>query len=254
VQELSARVFVAEACWRLPWHHELLDIVERRRAAALREPADKDRFILAAALLRFVVAEELGCDPTEVPVDRSCTRCGEPHGRPRVLGSPLEVSVSHSGDLVMVATSWNGMVGVDVEKVIDVDVAELRPLVLAGEETFPLLDVKDFYIVWTRKEALLKATGHGLTIPMTNVVLGPPNEPPRLRQLGSWVGFPPALTDLTVDDDYSAALAVLSRGQFQDAQKQERPWETVRLAVGMADKAEVKAMLSVTAVNPASVM
>jgi 4'-phosphopantetheinyl transferase len=254
VQELSARVFIAEGGWRLPWHHELLDIQERRRAASLRERADEGRFTLAAALLRLVVAEEIGCDPAEVPVDRSCSRCGGPHGKPRVLGSALEVSVSHSADLIMVAASWSGMVGVDVEKMIDIDVAELLPSVQAGEETFPVLDLKDFYTVWTRKEALLKATGHGLSRPMTTVVLGAPNEPPRVLRLGGWAGFAPALADLAVDADYAAALALLGPGRSEDQPKQEDSREPARLAVRMADKAQVKAMLSGTPVTPASVM
>jgi hypothetical protein len=62
------------------------------------------------------------------------------------------------------------------------------------------------------------------------------------------------LADLAVDADYAAALAVLGSGRSEDQPKQEDSREPARLAVRMADKAQVKAMLSGTPVTPASVM
>src|SRR4051794_37321895 len=92
-----------------------LDAAERGRRDALLRAEDKARFVTAAGLLRLAVAERLGIAPGAVAVDRACPDCERPHGRPAVPGAGLEVSVSHSGDLVAVAlVAGETPVGVDV--------------------------------------------------------------------------------------------------------------------------------------------
>lgn len=87
-------------------------------------------------------------------VVRLCARCGSAaHGQPRLLGSPLAVSISYarahgrtpnSPTLALVA--WGpGPLGVDIEEI------GVRPCSELAE--------------WTRAEALAKATGLGLVAP-----------------------------------------------------------------------------------------
>src|SRR5882724_585210 len=93
-----------------------LDAGERGRRDLLARAEDRERFVTAAGLLRRVVAERLGVAPGAVTVDRTCPDCDRPHGRPVIPGAGLEVSVSHSGDLVAVAlVLGSSPVGVDVE-------------------------------------------------------------------------------------------------------------------------------------------
>ena len=104
----------------------VLDPVERARLAAMERPADRGRSLVGFALLRAAVAQHLGVDPRDVVIDRTCEDCGEPHGRPRVVGpagAAPWVSVSHSGVLVLVAltAATGGGVGVDVQRVADLD-------------------------------------------------------------------------------------------------------------------------------------
>lgn len=71
-------------------------------------------------------------------VVRLCPACGSAeHGRPVALGTDAHVSISYAGDLVAVAWSYDGPVGIDVEHGAD-------------------------RLEWTRVEALLKATGEGV--------------------------------------------------------------------------------------------
>jgi hypothetical protein len=86
-------------------------------------------------------AEELLLEATGArSIGRLCRWCGSSsHGRPVALGTDAHVSISYADGLLAVAWSYDGPVGIDVER----DLAEDR----AG---------------WTRVEALLKATGEGL--------------------------------------------------------------------------------------------
>jgi 4'-phosphopantetheinyl transferase len=147
-----------------------------------------------------------------VVVDRACPTCDRPHGRPRLPGTGLDVSISHSGATVAVAVSGAGAVGVDVQQVHEDAVDELSPLVLAESEAGHVEVARDFFTYWTRKEALVKATGDGVTVPLSEVVVTPPGTPPRLLGYPGQGGLAAQLRDLSPDLGYVGALAVLGPG------------------------------------------
>jgi 4'-phosphopantetheinyl transferase len=119
---------------------DLLDERERQRIDRVVAEADRARTLLGAALLRIAVAAMLGRSPKSVMVDRTCSGCGGWHGRPTLPGTDLDVSVSHSGRVVAVATLvGGGRVGVDVECVRDRPLSEV--------------------VAWTIDEARFKAGG-----------------------------------------------------------------------------------------------
>lgn len=93
-----------------------LDPREMGRFLSYESEADQARFLLGAAMLRSAVGQQLGIRPEDVPVDRECDSCGAWHGRPRVPGSSLQLSVSHAGLAVAVAMATAGPVGIDVER------------------------------------------------------------------------------------------------------------------------------------------
>ena len=82
-------VWLADIQLAGPGHHALLNDVERARRDQYLRADDRTRFTLAAALLRLVAAEEAGLHPTDVLIDRTCERCGRPHGKPRLPGTGL---------------------------------------------------------------------------------------------------------------------------------------------------------------------
>lgn len=193
-----------------PWHLQLLDDRERQRLAALRRPDDRARFTLGAVLLRLMVGHHLDQPPAAVLVDRTCAECGRPHGRPRVGGDQLFASVSHSGERVVAALTGSGPVGVDVERVVDLDIAALLDTVLSVEERGAVRSRRDFFRTWTRKEAVLKATGDGLLHPMNEVVVSAPrHDPPRLVRFDGRPDLRAGLWDLSPARGYAAAVAVL---------------------------------------------
>ena len=113
----SVRIWVAtltQADLRL---RRWLDPREMGRFLSYESQADQARFLLGAAMLRSAVGQQLGMRPEDVPVNRECDSCGAWHGRPRVPGSSLHLSVSHAGLLVAVAMATAGPVGIDVERI-----------------------------------------------------------------------------------------------------------------------------------------
>ncbi|MFI9382578.1 4'-phosphopantetheinyl transferase family protein [Kutzneria sp. NPDC052558] len=160
---------------------------EQRRAGRYRQRLDRQRSLTGAWLLRTAVAAITGDRPSEVLLDRTCADCGQQHGRPRLPASVgVEVSVSHAGDRVAVALTRLGEVGVDVEFAplpghFDHELAEniLSPRELSIVERSGDPGA-DFRRLWVRKEALLKATGHGLRMPMSRIEVSPAADPPAL--------------------------------------------------------------------------
>jgi 4'-phosphopantetheinyl transferase len=187
----------------------LLDASEEARAKRFRRPEDRERFVLAAALLRTVVALRVGIAPEEVNIDRTCTRCGGAHGRPTVVGLGLEVSVSHSGALVVIAATGAGRVGVDVERVRPIDHVSLSGEICQPGEAHRDLGPVSFYKLWTRKESVLKATGAGLDLSMAEVVVTAPDRTPRVLSYAGDTSIACEMADIRPSAGYVGAVTVL---------------------------------------------
>jgi 4'-phosphopantetheinyl transferase len=192
----------------------LLDDVERSRYEGYRREIDKQRFLTGRALIRGVVGTELGVAPGDVAIDASCFDCGKPHGKPKVAG--LEVSISHSGDWVALALTDSAPVGVDVEEVRDADVDGLAgiafsPAELTAFETVaPAHRKAAFFTYWARKEAVVKATGKGMSVAMSKLTLSGYDEAPRVVASNAPEVDVAAvhMADLDVGDGYRACVAV----------------------------------------------
>jgi 4'-phosphopantetheinyl transferase len=213
-----------EVVWRRvstdPALADLLDDRERERATRRGNPA---RYTTAHALLRTAVAERVGGPAQAVVFERTCATCGSHrHGKPTVAGHhDLSVSLSYAGGLAVVALSRAGEVGVDVEVVDDSDFEGFNVVTLDPSEA-PALDAltgeplaRARAQVWARKEAVLKASGHGLAVDPRQVVVSGPEQPAALL---AWKGEQPLgssvqLADVDLaDTGHVAAVALLTGG------------------------------------------
>ncbi|AYL40369.1 4-phosphopantetheinyl transferase (plasmid) [Streptomyces fungicidicus] len=147
---------------------ELLDAEERARARAFRHDRDRAAYVVAHAALRDVLSVLLGVRAEALPLSREpCAGCGGPHGRPVLRTPGVHFSLSHSGDLVLVALA-PAPVGVDVEGLATnravlgaqsaLHPAEADELALLPAHGRPAA----FTRAWVRKEAYLKGLGTGL--------------------------------------------------------------------------------------------
>ena len=139
---------------------------EERRAQRFLQPDDRRRFLAGRALTRNVLGGYLGCPPADVML--ALTDSGKPYACRRG-GADLRFNISHSGSVVALAVSVGVEVGVDVETEPPSDPASLAPIVLSTQELRAFEALPEalrpaaFVRCWTRKEALLKAAGTGLS-------------------------------------------------------------------------------------------
>ncbi len=219
----SCHVWWAKPADSNPLLLNLMDAPERVRLKAVRRALDRDRFVVACGILRLALAAYLETPPTEIGISRACLVCGEPHGKPRLSQPALatvEISVSHARDQIAVAFALETPIGIDVEQVhTELPIEAMSHLVLTTQESLKLgrlprnEQVRGFLIFWTRKEAMVKATGIGLEMPLTSFVVSGTDEPPRLI---SWPHDSEminhvSLYDLDAGNDHVASLAVIGR-------------------------------------------
>ena len=129
----------------------------------------------AHVLLRAEAARFHQVSPAHIVLVHECPSCGsDTHGRPRLLPTatvrhPAYVSIARAGDLSVAAITDAGPVGVDVEAEGAADFAGFEDVALhPGERATTPVDPTR---VWVRKEALLKAYGHGLAVDPSDVQL-----------------------------------------------------------------------------------
>lgn len=164
--------------------YDWLNPTERERLSRFRSISAATDFLVGTTLARYALGAWLGVPAAQAPLDRTCERCGAPHGRPRVAGAHL--SIAHAAGTALVAVS-DAPVGVDLEPVgrgvpIDSGAADLAD--------------------WVRKEAVLKLTGDGLRLPLALVEVD-------AGRVTRWPSKP--LSDVSVHDlavdGFVAALA-----------------------------------------------
>jgi 4'-phosphopantetheinyl transferase len=217
-RSMRCDVWWAHPAEETPALYSLLDEVERERYAGYRRDIDKLRFLTGRSLIRGVAAAALDVPAGDVTLDSSCFDCGKPHGKPRVVGSSLEVSISHSGDWVVLAATRGVPVGVDVEEVRAAEVDDLAGISFSPEEKAVFSAVPEaerraaFFTYWARKEAALKATGKGMSVVMSKLTLTAHDEAPRvLTSNASEVDIARThMTDLDRGTSYRACVAVFA--------------------------------------------
>lgn len=90
----------------------------------------------------------------------------------------LFVSLSRAADVVVVAVSGCGPVGVDVERLDAPRFAGFDEVALHPHETAPTIEARA--TTWVRKESLLKATGDALHLDPRLIRLSDPDQAPAL--------------------------------------------------------------------------
>jgi len=144
----------------------LLDAEEGRRAARFRFARDRQAYVMAHAMWRVLLGRCLACHPAAARVVPTST------GQPTLPGTPWATSLSHSAHWVALAVGQVAALGVDIEQspsprpLVDmVSTICAPPEALALRHLEGAAHAQALLQLWTRKEALLKAFGTGLSGP-----------------------------------------------------------------------------------------
>ncbi len=191
---------------------------ERSRADRFVFAHDRDRFRVGHGRLREILAGYVG-----VPAGELRFAYGE-HGKPRLSldGPAPHFNLSHSDDQAALAVSHDVEVGVDIEKVRMVERGLARRFFGAAEiaalEALPDEQWLDgFFRCWTRKEAVLKATGVGLTLSLASFDVSiAADESPRLLRLD---GDPEASSRWSLFETRPNAQTIVAVAAVTDRQR-----------------------------------
>jgi 4'-phosphopantetheinyl transferase len=197
-----------------------LSAEERAQAGRFRFAEHRERFIAGRGIQRALLGRYLGVEPAAL-VFRSGVR-GKPELDGPPAGSGIRFNVTNAGDLALFAVTLGREVGIDLEPLRPVpDARALAGSFFSAVEGEALAKVPDallhaaFLNGWTRKEALIKAVGDGLSMPLDafDVTLVPGE--PALLLASRTPGLQPSRWTLhTVDagPDWVAALVVEGTG------------------------------------------
>ncbi|MNL19316.1 4'-phosphopantetheinyl transferase sfp [compost metagenome] len=89
------------------------------------------------------------------------------YGKPYFKRNPIHFSISHSGEIVVCAITIDSEIGIDIEKMLPVNIYDFK-LQINTTEWLKIISSKipqmAFYDYWTKKEAVIKAYGYGQTV------------------------------------------------------------------------------------------
>lgn len=159
---------------------------EYDRADRFAFERDRNRYIVARATLRELLAERLGTTSEAVDFTYGL------YGKPGLAGEDLRFNVSHSEGIAVFAFTQGREIGIDIEAVVDMDdMDDVANHCFSDRETNSFRRLKDsdktlgFFNCWTRKEAFVKALGDGLQYPLDSFdVTLTPGEPAEIQRIG----------------------------------------------------------------------
>lgn len=135
---------------------------ERLRADKFHFIEDRDTFITCHGLLRSILAKKLKKNPFEI------TFLNDKNNKPGLIGNPLYFNITHVREAFAFAISKHFYVGIDMENADrSIDFIPIINTFFSNEERKFILESQAdaqerFFLLWTRKEALLKAIGTGI--------------------------------------------------------------------------------------------
>lgn len=192
---------------------------ELLRADHFHFDKDRDTFTVTRGVLRTLLGYYLDLTPKAVTL--TFNEFGKPALAPQRAQTGVKFNVAHSGDYSLLAFGVGMDLGVDIEYLsIARNVVELAKTVLSPSEYLLFINLprsdreKAFLQMWARKEALVKAVGCGLAIPLDSFEVTFCSDKPDLVLFGArkiidstdW-----SFRDIAVHEDYVSALAARRR-------------------------------------------
>lgn len=175
---------------------------ERARSENLFRPEDRIRAVLSRGMLRLILADYMGDDPSRLVFESN------KNGKPFLRDGAIDFNISHSRDRLLIAATAGRPVGVDIEMRNDNTTTEMiaKRFYSPAECAFfkeAENPTHGFFDIWAKKEAYVKARGTGIFQGLNSFSV-PCGAPPGMPVTGSdpqWF-----FQALDIDPAYSAAV------------------------------------------------
>lgn len=201
---------------RLKHLYPLLSAAEKERSEHFKHYKQRKNYIASHGFLHTALGHYINTPANEIEFSH-----GE-QGKPSIIDEKnsenIQFNLSHSGSLAILAICKNHQLGVDIEctdrKANWPGIAR-RFFTENEQQDFFQLDEKlqedAFYKVWTRKEAHMKVTGKGLSLPPRQFEISIPPKPAAfIRNLQSVDKLSYKMLDIDLPNMYRDYHACLS--------------------------------------------
>lgn len=171
-----------------------LPLFLQKRLSPIVNPQKKQKKIIALLLLRTAL-KMVGLNHISLN-DLSYTPSGKP-----IFDGTIHCSISYTEDYTAIILS-NKLIGIDIEKIKRIKPDDFKEYLTKNEWEFIINSpdvLESFFIIWTRKEALLKTVGSGL--------LNPINEFEVLRESVTIKKMNFTFLSKRINEDYIVSLA-----------------------------------------------
>ncbi|SFJ64521.1 4'-phosphopantetheinyl transferase family protein [Thermoflavimicrobium dichotomicum] len=164
---------------------DALSPAEKHKAQQFHFQKDQHAYIISHGAVRWILSHYLNVSPAQIIFGT------EDHGKPVILEPSmpaLHFNLSHSGSRALLAVSHHP-VGIDIEQIKpDFNFTELVSHIMSPPEQqcfmkLPKEKQRDhFFLLWTRKEAYIKAIGKGLSYPLKKLTISLDWNNPKIQE------------------------------------------------------------------------
>lgn len=183
----------------------LLNDTEIQRSERYHQVKDSQRYIISRAVLKLLIGQYLQLPAAEITIGIGVNK--KPLISNKEAGR-LQYNLTHAGEWILIAFS-STMVGIDLEYLDPhFDYQHLLPTCFNQTEQNAILQSSNsrtqFYEYWTRKEALVKATGKGIdeSLPLVPCMDGLSEIPFLMNGSEHW-----QVESFSIDEKHIATLA-----------------------------------------------
>ncbi|WP_109140296.1 4'-phosphopantetheinyl transferase superfamily protein [Bacillus thuringiensis] len=141
---------------------------KKERMKRLLNSCDVNRTLIGDLLIRSLICQKYKINNEEIRFKYN------EYGKPFVENfSDFHFNLSHSGEWV-VCTTANFNVGIDIEKVSEIEALKLAKKFFSADEFYDISNMNSdeqinyFYDLWTLKESYIKTIGKGLYTPLNS--------------------------------------------------------------------------------------
>lgn len=181
---------------------------KRDKIKKYHHPEDYFRSLVADLLSRLVLCKLIGITNTEFTLKLTTNA----NGKPYLQAAPCHYNLSHSGEWVVLIVD-EMPVGIDIEQIRSIDMEIAKRFFSSAEydkiSAMPSnQQLAFFYSMWTLKEAIIKADGRGLSIPLDSFSILIENDRIHLDR-GSSSIQPSFLRQYDIDSTYSLSVCAM---------------------------------------------